>query len=114
MSLRAQVLASYKRLLRVHNITFKAAHAETRKQYSEARNVTDEAEIKELLQKAQDVAQYLERNIVQGIQKDDGVFDLQIDPARHELNDNNEVKKPYVPGKRVPCMGPGSEALPRV
>ncbi|ORZ30186.1 hypothetical protein BCR44DRAFT_1443365 [Catenaria anguillulae PL171] len=119
--LRLQALAAYKRLLRVQQNTFAgdmrtllAARDETRKQFREASTVTDESQVNELLQKANDIATYLERNIVQAVQKAPDTYELQYDPNRHELNDNKEVKKPYVKGKRIPCCGAGSEALPKI
>ncbi|KNE63244.1 hypothetical protein AMAG_08391 [Allomyces macrogynus ATCC 38327] len=117
---RIPALAAYRRLLRAERkafagdlTTLTAAQLETRKQFLAAASVTAESERAELLQKAHDVAVYLERNIVQAVKSDNDVYKIQIDPTRHEINDNMDVKKPYTPGKRIPCCGPGSEVLPR-
>ncbi|KAI9218578.1 hypothetical protein BC828DRAFT_388223 [Blastocladiella britannica] len=118
---RTRALSAYRRLLRVQQQTFAgdlttlhAAHLETRKQFLEARAVTDATESEALLEKADAIAVYLERNIVQAVNKGGDRYNLQLDPKRHEINDNDENKKPYVKGARIPCCGAGSEALPRV
>ncbi|KAI9136978.1 mitochondrial complex I protein Fmp36 [Paraphysoderma sedebokerense] len=107
-SLRPQALSMYRRLLKIQRTTFqgdipviRAARDETRKRFSEVKNETDPAKIEKNLKIAQQVANILERNIVQGVKKseNDQLYRLNLSP-RHEINDNDTIKLAGKKGKK--------------
>ncbi|KAL7750611.1 Mitochondrial zinc maintenance protein 1, mitochondrial [Sorochytrium milnesiophthora] len=104
-------------MLRTHKIVFGedtralvAARQKTREEFVKARALTDPQQIEERLKFAEQVREYLLKNIVQGVrrepssgqrQSDDQVYELRIDKSRHELNDNARVKQPYTRPAKV-------------
>ncbi|KAK9667494.1 hypothetical protein K7432_017782 [Basidiobolus ranarum] len=96
-SLRIEVLGAYRQLLQSQRRAFKgdvqaltAAHQKTRQEFMNSRDDTDSKTIHEKIALAKQVATLLHRNIVQGVQKENQVYKLQLD-QEHEINDNDTI-----------------------
>ncbi|KAF9935405.1 hypothetical protein FBU30_000003 [Linnemannia zychae] len=98
---RQQVLGAYRNLLKAQRQTFKgdwvalaAAREKTYTEFSNKRNETDEAKIKEQLELAQQVASLLRHNLAQAVQVEgrSDLYKLRL-TGDHELGDNETLRQ---------------------
>ncbi|CAF2478407.1 unnamed protein product [Rotaria sp. Silwood2] len=95
-SLRSQVLAHYKKLLRTAQVVFQNDPTRIanmtqgiRENFAHYKNVTDEKTIKELIRAAKDTDSFLRREILQTIQTDENTYRLVVKP--YMLFDNTRL-----------------------
>jgi len=98
--LQASARAAYRSIFRAAGSTFsgdpeilRAFVAKTRNDFVAARSQTDETAYAESVKFANEVAQVLRKNLVQGRLQQDGVYNLRITPET-ELGSNDTIKNP--------------------
>lgn len=98
--LQASARAAYRSIFRAASSTFKgdpeilrAFSLKTRGDFITARSQTDEVAYAENVKVANEIAQILRKNFVQGRLQQDGVYNLRITPDT-ELGSNESIKDP--------------------
>ncbi|CUM64689.1 uncharacterized protein PRCAT00002298001 [Priceomyces carsonii] len=94
-------LNSYRTALRAAKLAFhgdvpvlSAAKIKIREGFEQNRKLEDEAEIKDAIDKMNEVSKFLVQNIVQGEQQQDGKYFLNFH-EKTELGDNESVKESH-------------------
>ncbi|CAG8498461.1 8610_t:CDS:2 [Ambispora leptoticha] len=99
--LRYAVLKAYRDLLKAQRETFygdiltlRAARDKTREEFLRNRNLNEESQIQEQINRATEIADTLRRNVVQAVSVDQDKtrFRLMLN-ENHELGDNNSLKR---------------------
>ncbi|KAJ1505410.1 Mitochondrial zinc maintenance protein 1, mitochondrial [Coelomomyces lativittatus] len=99
---KSKAKSMYRELLKSQKIAFQddvltqqQARQLIRKKFNETQQITNLEDLEKLLQHAKDVALILRQNVVQGKRKknEKHVYEIKLDPTRHEINHNHELKK---------------------
>lgn len=94
-----RALGAYRQALRATRVAFKtdlpvltAARTQIKQGFLDNKNITDQDEQQEAVDKMNEVSKFLIKNIVQGEKKDDGKYFLNFH-ERTELGDNESIKQ---------------------